>query len=394
MRRAERGRTFNAVDVVGHYLKASGSGLGLGSEAPCAFSGCSGVRPYMSSRGVCDDRADAVQASDFFLARAPSPSPKLIARFELRPRSPARLPARAGTRPSRRLAGKKVSRASSASVMSTGVPNTVVVLMKFRTPAGPASCRGTMTPTVTAIGLRRAGRRRIVCQFFEQCRQRLVRRNVDLPTQPCEEVFAPLREIDNARREPFGMQAQTQHVDRRCEEMRRDVLKYGRDCGIGHQQVPMTIDCEGRKRLMPLEHEGHGFARGLESWIRQWVLGKHGRETCGEQQRVAASQGDLQQLGKTQHHVATWLRAAGFEKTQVACRDLGLGRHAKLTEAPALPPFTEQLADGYVGIHAVRTIAHLCRALHYQAGNRLRACEPGSFLTAPLVVAGVPRSRS
>ena len=39
-------------------------------------------------------------------------------------------------------AGKKVSSASSDKVTSTGVPNTVVVLMKARVPASVTSCSG------------------------------------------------------------------------------------------------------------------------------------------------------------------------------------------------------------------------------------------------------------
>lgn len=44
------------------------------------------------------------------------------------------------------LAGKNVSRASSERVMSTGVPNTVVVLMKARTPDSVINSNGTTTP--------------------------------------------------------------------------------------------------------------------------------------------------------------------------------------------------------------------------------------------------------
>ena len=43
-------------------------------------------------------------------------------------------------------AGKKVSSASSDRVTSTGVPNTVVVLMKDSTPCAVRNWNGTATP--------------------------------------------------------------------------------------------------------------------------------------------------------------------------------------------------------------------------------------------------------
>jgi hypothetical protein len=43
-------------------------------------------------------------------------------------------------------AGKKDSKASSDNVISTGVPNTVVVLKNDNTPSSVASWRGTATP--------------------------------------------------------------------------------------------------------------------------------------------------------------------------------------------------------------------------------------------------------
>jgi hypothetical protein len=47
-------------------------------------------------------------------------------------------------------AGKKDSRASSAKVISTGIPNTVVVLKKLRTPSSAASFSGTTAPAYSS----------------------------------------------------------------------------------------------------------------------------------------------------------------------------------------------------------------------------------------------------
>ena len=115
---------------------------------------------------------------------------------------------------------------------------------------------------------------------------------------------------------------------------------------VGRDQLPVTIDRDGRIRLVTFEHELDCFARRLQRRIAQRVLFEHRREARGHEQRIALAQRHVEQLGEMQHHFAARLRAAGFEKAQVLRGDLRFDREVELAHAPPLPPLAQQVADG------------------------------------------------
>ena len=93
-------------------------------------------------------------------------------------------------------AGKNNSSASSESITSTGVPNTVVMLKKESGPARRLDLERHHDFMFEPGHLdRRAGRRRVVADFAEKIDQHGVRRKLDLPAQAKQKMRAPLAEI-------------------------------------------------------------------------------------------------------------------------------------------------------------------------------------------------------
>ena len=62
-------------------------------------------------------------------------------------------------------------------------------------------------------------RRRVAGELVVQRRQRGVAAGGDLLLQPLEQVRAPLRQVDDARREPVGMQASRSTLTGGCEQV-------------------------------------------------------------------------------------------------------------------------------------------------------------------------------
>ena len=118
-------------------------------------------------------------------------------------------------------AGKNASIASSASVMSTAVPNVEIVL-KNASSLPPASSRsGTAMPPPCAGTSSSAG---IGADLLVERGEALVARDRHLAPQAVEQVGAPLREVEDPRRHPLRVQRHPQHVDRRLDQVRGNAL--------------------------------------------------------------------------------------------------------------------------------------------------------------------------
>ena len=103
------------------------------------------------------------------------------------------------------------------SVMSTGVPNRVVVEKNDRMPASVTNCSGTTTPAEQlAVGhglpRRAAGRCRKRTQLLQQRRQHGIGADVDLPPQPVQQVARHSTKLTIRGARPTRVQAGTQHV--------------------------------------------------------------------------------------------------------------------------------------------------------------------------------------
>src|ERR1700732_4484052 len=115
----------------------------------------------------------------------------------------------------------------------------------------------------------------------------------------------------------------------------------------------MTVDRQSRVGLMAGKNEVDDLARSAECRILQLPLRKYRRISGRDQQHVAIAQRNLQPLGKMQHHIAAGQCAAGLDKAQMLCRDVGIAGKRQLAEMPPLPPLaqmpTDRSADGLHG---------------------------------------------
>src|SRR5580704_14028821 len=91
----------------------------------------------------------------------------------------------------------------------------------------------------------------------------------------------------------------------------------------------MTVDRQSRVGLMAGKNEVDDLARSAECRILHLPL------------------------GKMQHHIAAGQCAAGLDKAQMLCRDVGIAGKRQLAEMPPLPPLaqmpTDRSADGLHG---------------------------------------------
>ena len=89
------------------------------------------------------------------------------------------------------LAGKNASSASSESVMSTGVPKTVVVLKKARRPDSVIS-RGTGRFALAGNGIR--------AKLIHEVHENRIGGDLNLMIQASEQMRTPFGQVGNARR--------------------------------------------------------------------------------------------------------------------------------------------------------------------------------------------------
>ena len=122
-----------------------------------------------------------------------------------------------------------------------------------------------------------------------------------------QQVGAPLPEVADARGQPGRVQAQAQHVDRRCEQLGRDAAEQAQRGLVAGDQLPVAVDGERGVGLQALEQQVDGGARGGERGVVQRAFAKGGREAGRDQQCVALAQRHAQVLGQVQDHLAARL---------------------------------------------------------------------------------------
>src|SRR5262245_65434224 len=85
--------------------------------------------------------------------------------------------------------------------------------------------------------------------------------------------------------------------------------------------------------------------RGLEHGVVEPTPCEYRSIARRNQKHVALAEWDLEALAKMQHHLARGLCLAGFEETQVSCRNLCIERQIELGLASTLATFAGVATD-------------------------------------------------
>ncbi len=251
----------------------------------------------------------------------------------------------------RRSAGKNDSIESSLAVTSTAVPKVATVLMKASSPASVRRRRGTAISCPWWPGSSLGSR--IAAQLLVQRGERRVAAaQRDLPGEPVEQMGPPLGQVRDPRRQPFGMEAQAQHVHRRLEQVRRHPVHQQPHGPVGGQHLPGVVDHHRWIGVVAVEDQGDRLAHRLHFGIGQLALLIDRRVAGGEQEAVAVAQRHLQALRQLKDHVRTRPRAAGLHEAQVPRGHPGVGGQVHLAQAPPLAPLAQKRAYGGGGAGA------------------------------------------
>ena len=73
---------------------------------------------------------------------------------------------------------------------------------------------------------------------------------LELAAEPHQQMAPPIAEVEDPRREPFGVQRDPQAVDRRNQQLVGDPLEQRAESAVGHLHVPVAIDRERRIGLV------------------------------------------------------------------------------------------------------------------------------------------------
>jgi hypothetical protein len=96
---------------------------------------------------------------------------------------------------------------------------------------------------------------------------------------------------------------------------------------------------------MTAEYLIYRRARGLERGVVETTPSEYRSVACRDQKHIALAEWDLEALAEMQHHLARGVRLAGFEETQVSCRNLYIERQIELGLVPTLAPFADVATD-------------------------------------------------
>ena len=163
---------------------------------------------------------------------------------------------------------------------------------------------------------------------------------------------APFRQVGDPRREPLGMQAEPQHIDRRREQRRVDAGEQRRTALFDATIVQCRSIASAGYGSCPASTRSIALRAASSAGSSSARCGNTGAKPGRDQQRVALAQRHVELLGEPQHHVARRLRPPGFEKAEMAGRNLGVAGKVELAEAAALTPLAEVMADRLCGSHA------------------------------------------
>ncbi len=121
--------------------------------------------------------------------------------------------------------------------------------------------------------------------------------------------------------------------------------KHALRCIVAEADIPMAIDDNGGIGLLLAQHEIQGLANIGYIFGRLFAVAIGRHEAGGHVQDIALLKWQIERHAEQLHHLAAWLRTAGFKKTQMPGRDICLTCQFKLAEPALLPPMPEQVAE-------------------------------------------------
>jgi hypothetical protein len=158
--------------------------------------------------------------------------------------------------------------------------------------------------------------------------------------------LAVLGEVDDAGSEAVRVEEQSVDVERRAEFAQRNIAEEPLSGAVADDDVATSIECDGRERLVVLEHERGGVVNGAQVGSFEVGLSEGRSESSGQEESVLFAQRESESMGETQDHVAAGLGAAGLDEAQVARGDVGVDGELELAEAERATPDFEFLAEG------------------------------------------------
>jgi len=192
----------------------------------------------------------------------------------------------------------------------------------------------------------RTGRQRVIAHFLDEVGQYRIARGFDLPPQTDDDVVPPFHQIDDPRRQARGVQAQPDHVDRRCQQHWIDAGDQAADRPVRRRHRPVPIDRQSRIRVMHAQDQVDTLACRLKRRIvqRAFLIGR--REPRRPQHHVPFAQRNRHPVGQMQQHLMARHGPAGLQETEVFRGDFRVAGEIQLAQAAALSPFPDQVANG------------------------------------------------
>ncbi len=237
--------------------------------------------------------------------------------------------------------------------MSRGVPN-VVSVVKSDSTAPPSS---TTTGTSNGGSSHAAPRSlRMSSATFgyaaTSCCNALERRIVGehhRAPKLVQQVGRPRREVPRVRREPFGVEADAVHVQRRAEELDRQTRDERARGPVREHDVPVPVDHEAWVGVVRVEQALDRRVHHRHRRVGERRLAVARRVSGGKEHRVPLAERDIEALGEGDHQLGARLRATGLDEAQVARRDPDLEREVELGPVTSSSPLAHERADCFSG---------------------------------------------
>jgi hypothetical protein len=93
------------------------------------------------------------------------------------------------------------------------------------------------------------------------------------------------------------------------------------------------------------EHRGQGLVDALHDRAGQRLERVQRRETGGEEELVALTEGHVERPGEAHHHLPAGLGPTGLDEAHVARRGAGIAGQVELALAPERAPVPQQVAE-------------------------------------------------
>jgi hypothetical protein len=205
---------------------------------------------------------------------------------------------------------------------------------------------------VGRIGLR--GDAGVGDEFLVERFERRIPRGFEFAAQPREQVTAPVGEVADVRRHAVWVQRDAERVRGRRAEFRRDTTGDVRDAAVCGDDVPVTVDNQGRIGLVGGQKPFERLPDRRHLAFVERALPEGGGVAGRQEKLVAVTQRNVEALREVENHFAARPGAPCLDEAEMSRRDRRSRRNLELTEVPPLPPLTKQhprrrcaLGDGH-----------------------------------------------